>query len=187
MSLRSWFGRLFRDSPVGSAPSNTRTLAERGNPEAQCSLGVQCCGGQGTASDTAQAAMWFRRAAEQDHPLAQLKLGLLLATGDGVARDDAAALGWIRKAAEGGDSSAQFNLGSRCHRRSVDPLDTDRVNARIEAYKWFRIAAGQGYQGAEAACERVALEMSLEHVADANQQICNFVPRPQPVNAALAV
>ena len=177
MSMRTWYRSLFGRVAVVPPVANTRDLAEGGDAEAQFALGLQCTEVGVASADSAQAVRWFRRAAEQDHPSAQLKLGLMLAVGDGVARDDEQALGWIRKAAEGGDAGAQFNLGSRCHRRSVDPLDGDRPFARRDAYKWFRIAAGQGYTGAEAACERVALDMSLEEVSEVGHQVARFVPR----------
>ena len=82
-----------------------------------------------------------------------------------------------RALAEGGNAEAQFNLGSRCHWRSVDPLDGDRPLARRDAYNWLRIAAGQGYTWAEAACERVAVDMSLDEVSEAGQQVVRVVPR----------
>src|SRR5207249_3160915 len=113
----------------------------------------------------------------QNHCLAQFNLGMMLAQGQGMPRDDAAALTWFRKAAEGGDGGAQYLLGMRYHRSSVDALQTDATESRIEAYKWFRVSAAQGYKGSDAARERVILGMTREEVTEGNHRADNYVVR----------
>jgi len=85
------------------------------------------------------------------------------------------ALIWTCRAAEGGDAGAQFDLGSRCHRASLDRNRVDAMESRTEAYKWFQLAAAQGYTGSVAACERVNLSMNREEVADGNQRVASFI------------
>jgi TPR repeat protein len=46
--------------------------------------------------------------------------------------------------------------------------------SKIEAYKWLHLAAAQGFQGSEAACETVALVMTREEVADGNRRAAAF-------------
>jgi TPR repeat protein len=57
----------------------------------------------------------------------------------------------------------------------------DCAESRVEAYKWFHLAAAQGYKGSDAACERVTLGMTREEVVDGNQRTAAFVVR-KPVN-----
>ena len=64
-----------------------------------------------------------------------------------MARDDAAALVWIQKAARQGDAGAQHNLGMRNRRAGFEGSQADAGESRLEAYKWLRLAATQGYQG----------------------------------------
>jgi hypothetical protein len=177
MSLISWYQHLFSHKPDPSNLKATQTAAAEGNAEAQFALGLKYCSERGAVWDPEQAVRWYRKAADQDHAPAQFNLAMMFASGEGVPRDDAAALTWTRRAAEGGAAGAQYRLGSRYHRNSMDRLQMDEVESRIEAYKWFHLAAAQGYQGAVAACERVTLRMSREEVADGNQRVAAFVVR----------
>ena len=173
MGLLSWYRRLF-SRPEQAA---SQAAAEDGDADAQFALGLKFSTGDEASQDLAQAVQWYRKAADQEHALAQFNLGLMLADGRGVRHDDVAALIWIRKAAEGGEAAAQFSLGMRCHRSSVHHLKMDSAESRIEAYKWFHLAAVQGYRGSEAARERVTLAMTREEVADGNQRAAVFVIR----------
>src|SRR5258708_1844888 len=49
----------------------TRPLAERGDAQAQASLGAMYEAGQGVPKDYAAAVFWMRRPAEQGHPHGQ--------------------------------------------------------------------------------------------------------------------
>jgi len=138
--------------------------------------------------DSMDPLPWYRRlfssAPEPDLKTTLAKAGqgdadasVMFASGQGVPQNDTTALMWTRKAAEGGDAGAQFRLGSRYHRTSMDRLQMDSAECRIEAYKWFHLASAQGYKGSAAACERVALGMTREEVADGNQRMAAFVAR----------
>lgn len=156
-----------------------RVKAEQGDADAQFGLGLRYGAAQGVSQDFVQAAEWYRKAANQNHVLAQFNLGLMYAKGQGMPRDDAAALVWIRKAAEAGDAGAQFNMGTRYHRASLDGLQMDAAESKIEAFKWLHLAAAQGYRGSAAAFEMVTLTMSLQEVTEGNQRAATFaVGRP---------
>lgn len=149
-----------------------RTQAEQGNAEAQFTLGLSCSTGNGHAQDLPQAAQWYRLAADQNHALAQFNLGLMFAGGQGVATDHTAALHWINLAATSGDAGAQFYLGNRCHRASFDRSKTDNAaQLRSESYRWFRLAAAQGYKDSAAHCERLTINMSRAEVTEAMEQL----------------
>jgi TPR repeat protein len=173
-----WYRRLFSSAPE---PDLKTTLAKagQGDADAQFGLGLKysTATGEGIAQDFVQAAQWYHKAADQNHALAQFNLSVMFASGQGVPQNDTTALMWTRKAAEGGDAGAQFRLGSRYHRTSMDRLQMDSAECRIEAYKWFHLASAQGYKGSAAACERVALCMTREEVADGNQRTAAFVAR----------
>jgi len=178
MDRLPWYRRLFVPAS-GSDLKTTLATADGGDADAQFRLGLKYSAGtdEGMDQDLVQAAEWYRKAANQDHALAQFNLSLMFASGQGVTRNDTTALMWTRKAAEGGDAGAQFNLGTRYHRASIDRLQMDSAESRIEAYKWFHLASAQGYKGSDAACERVALVMTREEVVDGNQRTAAFVVR----------
>jgi TPR repeat protein len=156
----------------------TLAKAGEGDADSQFGLGLKYSTGAGIALDFAQAAEWYHKAAKQNHALAQFNLGVMFASGQGVAQNDSTALMWTRKAAEGGDAGAQFSLGAKYHRASMDRLQMDCAESRIEAYKWFHLASAQGYKDSDAAGERVALGMTREEVADGNQRTAAFVVTP---------
>ena len=179
MGLISWYRRLFCSAPAGAGVRSTQAAAEGGDAEAQFAMGIHCSSsGTAVPGQLDQAAHWYRKAADQNHALAQFNLGLMFALGQGRPPDDATAVHWIRRSAEGGDAGAQFNLGSRYHRHSVGADPMDHTESRIEAYKWYHLAAGQGYDGSALQCERLALGMTRAEVTDGNQRVAAFLIRP---------
>ena len=97
--------------PPGTPPAIVLPgLAERGDAEAQVSLGWMYQTGQGFAQDYGEAARWYRRAADQGNALAQYSLAELYARGLGQRQDYEAAARWHRRAAEQGNLSAQVRL-----------------------------------------------------------------------------
>jgi TPR repeat protein len=133
--------------------------------------------GQGQAQDYAQAAQCYRQAAEQNHVLAQFNLAVMYAQGQGVLRDEAKSLLWMTRAAEGGDAGAQYKLGVQRHLACRGACVEGVPESRIEALKWVRLAAAQGYRGAEGACEYMALGMTREEVAEGGRRVQAFSPR----------
>jgi TPR repeat protein len=177
MDLKPWYRRWFS---LTRPPGKLKTIAppvDEGDAEMQFALGLMYSSAAEADRDFVQAARWYRKAADQDHTLAQFNLGIMFASGQGVPRDEALALTWTHRAAEGGDAGAQFSLGSNCHRRSLDSLQADRGESRIEAYKWYCLAAAQGYRDSATACESVALSMTRDEVTNGNQRVAAFVLR----------
>lgn len=58
-----------------------RTLAERGDADAQYNLGAMYANGEGVARDYAEAERWYRMAAEQGNVDAQANLGVMYVNG----------------------------------------------------------------------------------------------------------
>jgi TPR repeat protein len=145
---------------------------------------LHCASGDTEAQDFAAAARWYLKAAQQQHPLAQFNLGLLYAHGQGVPRDDAQALEWIRRSAHQGNAEAQFNLGMRRYRMAIQTRLPEGAESRIEAYLWLRLAAAQGYEGSEEACQRVTLSMTRAEVAEGlHRQAAYAAGRPERLQA----
>jgi TPR repeat protein len=148
--------------------------ADHEDAEVQFHLGLKFASGNGAGLDYVQAVEWYRKAAEQNHFLAQFNLGMMYAYGQGVARDTVQSRMWLGKAAHQGDAGAQFHLGDNCHRASFRQMPADAYESRIEAYKWYRLAAAQGYEGSDAAYSALTFNMTREDVAAGNQRIAAF-------------
>ena len=172
-SLRRWANRS--TTPSAEIPPNPPTPA---GSEAHFLRGLSFASGQGVPQDYAQAAQCYTEAAERGHSLAQLNLADLYAQGQGVTRDEAKALVWLTKAADSGNAAAQYRLGVQQHLACRTGRAGLAVEGRIEALKWVRLSANQGYHSAESACEFVALGMTREEVAEGGRRVAAFVPGP---------
>jgi len=166
--------RKMFSSPQKPAGTTALPKADYEDAEVQFHLGLKFASGKGAGLDYVQAVEWYRKAAEQNHFLAQFNLGMMYAHGQGVARDTVQSRMWLGKAAQQGDAGAQFHLGDNCHRASFRQMPEDASESRIEAYKWYRLAAAQGYQGSEMAHATLTLNMTRADVAAGNQRVAAF-------------
>jgi len=163
------------DNQTGTAAlETTETLANRGDADAQFSVGFKFAT-EGKAPDYAQAANWYLKAANQNHALAQFNLGVMYGSGQGVLRDHAQSMMWLRKAAHLGDAGAQYTLGLQQNRVSMGEGPEAAGESRIEAYKWLQLAAAQGYRDSEAGCDLVAMRMTREGVIEGRRRATAFV------------
>jgi TPR repeat protein len=185
MMEKSWFSKIFSRSEEVQ-PRAPQLEADCTEADAQFRRGLNFASGAGVPRDYGQAAQWYRKAAEQNHALAQFNLGVMYSKGQGVVRDDAQAAAWFGLAANLGDAGAQYNLGRICQRASMDGPAAGAVEARIEAYKWYQLAAAQGYQHADGAYASLTPKMTRADVAEANQRVARFAPvaAPKPLLAA---
>jgi hypothetical protein len=170
---KPWFRRLFCSAQKLQL-ENTQTEADHGDAEAQFSLGSRFANGDEATLDCAVAARWYLKAADQNHAKAQFNLGMMLAEGRGVPRDDTQAMLWILRAAEQGHAGAQHYLGQRHRRASFKGVPENTLESNLEAYKWFRLAAAQGYEGSDAEFGSIALSMTREQVIEGNQRVAAF-------------
>lgn len=120
-----------------------RTMANRGDTDAQFYLGCAYLVGWEVEHDVTTAASWFEAAANGGDVRAQFNLGVIHATGDGVQRDNHRAFRWVKAAADQGDLEAQFNLGSMYTNGEGVEVDID------EAIRWYRRAAAKGHPEAQ--------------------------------------
>jgi TPR repeat protein len=152
-----WYRRIFTSTRNADLPEVEIDTAP-GAIDAQFLLGLKCSLG----ADAAGAVESYRLAADRGNALAQFNLAVIYELGQGVPPDCAEATKWFLKAAEQGDAGGQLEMGKRCHRGSFDSLTEDARESRIEAYKWFKLAAAQGYKDSEMHCEQIGLAMTRE-------------------------
>ena len=89
--------------------ADVQQAAERGDADAQFSLGFRYDNGLGVPQDAAQAVVWYRKAAEQGNAGAQFALGAMYATGQGTPQDYQQAYAWSSVAAANGNADAVKN------------------------------------------------------------------------------
>jgi uncharacterized protein len=180
---KPWYRNLF-SRPQQTADETAPVAADYGNAEVQFIMGLKFANAEGAAQDYLQAAEWYRKAADQSHALAQFNLGMMYARGQGVTQDNAQSVIWFGKAAQQGDAGAQFNLGRSCHRASLTGVPADAPESRIEAYKWYHLAAAQGYMQTDSSCTALILTMTFEDVAAADLRVAAFeIAQPKPLQA----
>ena len=123
---------------LGRAEASLETLldkADRGDAEAQVTLGLRYKHGMGVPQDSGEALNWFLRASRQGSAFAQARLGGMYRDGSGVAQNYAEAVKWYRESAEQGNSTAQLALGILYKEGEGVPQDDE------EALKWLKLAA----------------------------------------------
>jgi TPR repeat protein len=171
--LRRWL------VPVPHKPAAVEAPRDPAPPEAaeaQFHLGLSFANAEGEAQNYPQAAQWYLKAAAQNHALAQFNLAVMYAQGQGVPRDEARSMVWLTRAAELGDAGAQYRLGIQRHLASRGVAAATATETRIEAFKWVRLSAAQGYRGADRACEFVTFEMTRDEVTEGGRRVAAFVP-----------
>ena len=88
--------------------------------------------------------------------------------------DAAESLVWFGRSARLGDAGAQVKLGDNCYHASLRQTPQDATESRIEAFKWYRLAAAQGYEGSEASFASLSMKMTWEDVAAGNARVEAF-------------
>jgi hypothetical protein len=134
------------DAPNAQSIDALRAQADKGDAQAQATLGFYFEYGIFVPKDCSQALFWYRKAAEQGWPGAQMRLGAQYQGGSRtggpieacVSKDLAEGAAWYRKAAEQGYAKAQCDLGWLYETGAGVPKDY-----RLAAF-WYRKAAEQG-------------------------------------------
>jgi TPR repeat protein len=117
--------------------------ADRGNPDAQVTLGWLYFAGEGVSKNLEHAKYWLRKAAEQDYINADFLLGHFYETGLGTETDYAQALYWYSQGARAGDANSQYHL-SLLYRNGYKGVPKSPGDALM----WLRKAAVQGHSDA---------------------------------------
>jgi len=103
--------KAYLDKDYAQALAILEPLAEKGNSQAQVTLGIMYDFGHGVAKDPAKAIEWYIKAAEQGIPVVQHDVGVKYFQGQGVEQDYLKAAYWWEQSANAGLADSQFNLG----------------------------------------------------------------------------
>ena len=117
--------------------ATVKQLAERGDVQAQTTLGSMYCSGDGAPKDEHLGFSWFQKAADQGYIEAQLRLARL------SYPDNAKQLYWYQKAIDQCDAKAQLELGSLYFGGQLGVVDKQKGLALYLA------AANQGFPEAQ--------------------------------------
>jgi TPR repeat protein len=160
----------------------TMDAADKGDAQAQKTLGDIYA----NHKDFANCLKWYRKSGEQGNSNAQYCVAKILLKGRGatefspeIAADPDEAVVWLGRAANQGCLDAQLDLAV-CY-QSGTGVDQDQ----IEAYMWFSVASRRTNSPVKATLESLALKMSRDEIAAAQQRADAFVPGrssglPQP-------
>ncbi|MBN2496808.1 MAG: sel1 repeat family protein [Deltaproteobacteria bacterium] len=149
-----------------------RSLALKGDVNAQIQMGECYTHGHGVIQDYQEAMKWFRMAAESGDARAQYRLGRCYHEGKLVIRNEAEAFKWYRVAAEQGEPSAQFELGEKY--RSGTGVEKDMLLAHM----WYNLASARGMNQAGYRRDALAAEMSQVQIFEAQKMAREWRPRP---------
>ncbi len=156
-----------------------RLAAAKGYEPASLALGLLYLRGAGNdddpsrvAADPAAAVAYLKAAADAGDSSAQSLMGQLYMTGTGVERDSSLARRYTLKAAERGVVEAEFNAGLLILRNAGTAPDL------ANAYKWFSLAARQGYPGADENRRYVMARMSPGELQRGEALVAAFQPAP---------
>jgi TPR repeat protein len=139
------------------------SAAAQGNADAQYNLGVMYMLGKGVTQNYAEAVKWYRLAAANGHAHAPAFLGVAYRTGQGVTQNYAEAVKWYRVAAANGYESAQLGLGVMYSEGKGVAQD------HVIAHMWSNVAAAQGDAGAAKYRDKLAILMTTQQVAKAQE------------------
>ena len=91
-----------------------------------------------------------------------------------ASQDDEETIKWRQIGAERGNAVAQFNLGiAHLKGRGVD-------KNYVEAYKWLRLSAMEGYDEAPALCDALEKKMDAADVTKARRMANKWKTAHQP-------
>ncbi|MCU7801355.1 MAG: sel1 repeat family protein [gamma proteobacterium symbiont of Lucinoma myriamae] len=114
-----------------------RTMADKGEKNAQFALAVMYHQGSGMMADTTEAKKWMRKAALQNHNQAQYNLGIMIANGQGGPVDLVEAYAWLRISDKNGYPAAADSVKQLGNELSSDEKkqSDERVNNIIKSLK----------------------------------------------------
>lgn len=145
---------FLRTVPAGNGSDTSKfrmvqVMANDGNPDAQCDLGMMYAKGMGCGKDECKAFELVHKSAEQDCVDAQVTLGVMYYYGTGCKTNYERAVKWFSNAADRGDATAQCNLA-----RMYD--------AGIGCEKDVRKALGLYEKSASQGCANAQFEMGIK-------------------------
>lgn len=132
-------------SSLDDSHEKNKSLAMKGDAQAQLELGHDYLYGFNVSRDLEQAARWLEAAAENGNAEAQHSLAMMYDSGEGVDKDTDKAMELYLKSANQGYDLAQLSLAQAYSVGYNDEYDTDYVKAA----EWATRAAFQENESAQ--------------------------------------
>ena len=140
-----------------------KSLADKGDADAQYNLGLMYDDGDGVKQNYNEAVKYYSLAAEQGDSHAQYNLGVLYYAGQGVLQNYTEAVKYLRLAAKQGTAPAQYNLG-------VMYLEGKGVKQNnILAHIWANIATANGAENGTKLRDIVSKRMTRTQITKAQK------------------
>ncbi len=139
-----------------------KTLAEKGDLNAQIELANAYRQGIGVSQDYKKAVKWFTLAAQQGDAKAQYNLGVMHSFGLGVVPDYEPAVKWYTLAAQQGNALAQYNLARLYY------LGHGVSENMIYSHLWAKQASSNGFVMGQKLTELLNELMNAAQIEEAN-------------------
>ena len=144
--------------------------ADEGDRKAQSETARRFSLGLGTAKDDAKSLYWTRIAADRGDAQAQYVMGARSIDGVAVTRNVREAAVWLGRAAEQGHVGAQVVLGDLLVRAAESTKGEASAEYRVEAAKWYVLAALQGRSDIDEKLNRNKARMGDADLAEAERR-----------------
>ena len=135
--------KAFKSGDYKAAYNEWKPLADKGDANAQCNLGIMFRNGLGVDKDAAEAFHLFQASADKGNAQAQYQLAQMYAKGWGVPQNYSSALLWTQKSAAAGDPDGENRMGWL-----YDEGYGVQKDAKQAAY-FYRLAAEKGNADAQ--------------------------------------
>lgn len=156
------FGSSVFASEHTKALREFKTLAEKGDLNAQIELANAYRQGIGVSQDYKKAVKWFTLAAQQGDAKAQYNLGVMHSFGLGVVPDYEPAVKWYTLAAQQGNALAQYNLARLYY------LGHGVSENIIYSHMWAKQASSNGFVLGQKLTELLNELMNATQIEEAN-------------------
>jgi len=164
--------RAYQQKDYPTAVKEFTPLAERGNGDAQLSLGKMYLLGQGVPRDPEQAIKWLKASAGQGNADAQFFVGSYYLL---PHRDIAEGVKWLHLSAEQGQQDAQLLLG-----KAYLQGDKDLPRDLIQAEMWMRLAAKNNLDFYQSELLAAEAQMAPDQIAKGKALAAAWKPKHGP-------
>ena len=144
--------------------------AEAGNVAAQAEAARRYSTAQGVAKNDERSLYWARIAADKGDARSQYIMGIRHVEAIGVKRYLVEAVLWLGRSSEQGYAPAQIALADMLARAAENTKGNTAASYRVEAMKWYVLAATQGSKEAEPKMLPVKARMSADELSEAERR-----------------
>ena len=165
--------RFFERGDYAEAHKRFKSLAEKGDVQAQFDLAHMYFSGVGVSPDVETGLGYLVASATGGNAVAMVELAMRYASGIGTKQSLVMAARWYRRAAHLGEPIAAFNLAS------MHEVGTEVAKDQMRAYAWYMIALKNGNVAARARADELRSKMLREDVEQAEALIKKLLTDPE--------